>query len=87
MTFGSLSIIRHSRHLRHSRYLRHSRESGNLTRPLGRPFGVFINECALRTQGLPFAAALPPFALARKWTNGKGLDSRFRGNDGIFARE
>ncbi|MGI9337195.1 MAG: hypothetical protein ACR2P4_01620, partial [Gammaproteobacteria bacterium] len=35
--------------------------------------------CALRV--LPFAAASPPFALARKWTNGKEMDSRFRGND------
>ncbi len=35
----------------------------------------------MRTQGLPFAAALPPFALSRKLSNGKGLDSRFRGND------
>ncbi|MGI9338554.1 MAG: hypothetical protein ACR2P4_08610 [Gammaproteobacteria bacterium] len=35
--------------------------------------------CALRV--LPFAAASPPFALSRKWTNGKEMDSRFRGND------
>ncbi|MGI9338894.1 MAG: hypothetical protein ACR2P4_10355 [Gammaproteobacteria bacterium] len=35
--------------------------------------------CALK--GLPFAADSPPFALSRKLPNGKGLDSRFRGND------
>ncbi|MGI9338663.1 MAG: hypothetical protein ACR2P4_09170 [Gammaproteobacteria bacterium] len=35
--------------------------------------------CALRV--LPFAAAKPPFALSRKWSNGKEMDSRFRGND------
>ncbi len=38
--------------------------------------------CALRV--LPFAAAKPPFALARKLSNGKDVDSRFRGNDGAF---
>ncbi|MGI9337293.1 MAG: hypothetical protein ACR2P4_02130 [Gammaproteobacteria bacterium] len=36
----------------------------------------------LHTQGLPNAAAKPPFALSRKLPFGKGLDSRFRGNDG-----
>ncbi|MGI9337240.1 MAG: hypothetical protein ACR2P4_01855 [Gammaproteobacteria bacterium] len=35
--------------------------------------------CALGV--LPFAAAKPPFALSRKWSSGKEMDSRFRGND------
>ncbi|MGI9337354.1 MAG: hypothetical protein ACR2P4_02435 [Gammaproteobacteria bacterium] len=35
--------------------------------------------CALRV--LPNAAALPPFALSRKLSFGKDVDSRFRGND------
>ncbi|MGI9337576.1 MAG: hypothetical protein ACR2P4_03600 [Gammaproteobacteria bacterium] len=41
--------------------------------------------CALRV--LPFAAAKPPFALSRKWTNDKEMDSRFRGNDEIGGND
>ncbi|MGI9337627.1 MAG: hypothetical protein ACR2P4_03855 [Gammaproteobacteria bacterium] len=49
--------------------------------PARAPLRGFNYERAFAHSGFAICGDKSPFALSRKWTNGKGLDSRFRGND------